>query len=140
MRKSTPCLVCQSEAASYKFRCCQRSFCCKDCFSKHTECDAPVANRPFIPERRYIRLNNGDLGLAEDELISEEDLDKISKSVDVTALLADPLLQRILTRLDMSRNRRETFSKLSETTPIFIQLLETIGSVIGIHVDDTATA
>ena len=138
MKKLDSCLMCQGVGARYKFRCCHRSFCSKECFSQHSECDSRLPERLFVPERRFVRHNNFDLDLVEEDLISEDVLEKVSASSEISALLSDPLLQRILTRLDMSKNRRESFSKLYESSPIFVQLLELISSVAGLQNGDSS--
>ena len=133
MGKPQSCLICESGGASYKFRCCKRGFCSSSCFSKHTECDSPKDEKPFFPERKFIRHSSYDLNLSEDEIISDEVFEKITANSDISSFLSDPLIQRILVRLDMSKNRRDVFAKLSETSPAFVQLLEMIGSAIGLE-------
>ena len=130
MRKTTTCLVCDSDNAKYKFRCCLRAFCSQDCFQKHRDCDSLVALKSSLPERRFLRKDNVDLNLPDEEILSEELLERVASNKDVSDLLRDPLLHRILIRLDNARDRRQVFSKLYDTSPVFFQLVELLSGIV----------
>lgn len=63
-------------------------------------------------------------------MLPDEMFDKLSTNPDIIKQLSDPLLQKILNRLDSSRDRRYTFSKLCETSPIFLELVNSISDAI----------
>ena len=84
-----------------------------------------------MPERRFIRKDNFDLNLSEEEILTDVDLEKLSADTDIQELLRDPLLHRILIRLDNSRDRRQAFARLCETSPIFNQLIEKVSLCVG---------
>ena len=131
MRKFTNCLVCQSPDAKYRFKCCRKLFCSTNCFGEHTGCEIVQIPKPFVPERRFIRSDNFDLNLADEEIISDEVLEKLAGDSAVIDVLRDPLLHRILIRLDNARDRRKAFSTLCESSPLFLELVERVSTAVG---------
>jgi hypothetical protein len=82
------------------------------------------------PPRRIVRTDNFDLSLDDSEVLCEDVLEQLSKNPEVQLRLSDPLIQKILTRLDTSRDRRYTFSKLYETSEIFQDFIEVVATAV----------
>lgn len=82
------------------------------------------------PQRRFIRQDNFDLNLSEEEVLSDELLYRVSKDSEIKNMLQDPVYHRLLTRLDNARDRRQFFTRLFEKSPMFASLVERISEVM----------
>jgi hypothetical protein len=136
MKKLLNCVVCEASEAKYKFRCCRKTYCSLGCFNRHENCLEPVEQKPYVPDRRYVREDNCDLNLNDDEFVSETLFEKLIQDDDLRYLLRDPLLQRLLVKVDNARDRRQIFSRLCETSPAFINLVNRICHLTGYRMND----
>ena len=131
MRRTPECLICLVSGATYKFKCCKRPFCSVECFNKHLDCATSTSTAAHDNiQRRFNRADNFDLNLSEEEILSDELLEKVSSDSAVMSMLSDPVNQRLLLRLDNSRDRRQSFSRLFEKSSVFASLVERISDVI----------
>lgn len=130
MRRTPECLICLVSGAGYKFKCCKRPFCSVECFSKHSDCAISTSTSHDNIQRRFNRADNFDLNLSEEEILPDELLEKVSSDPAVMSMLTDPVYHRLLLRLDNSRDRRQSFSRLFERSSVFASLVERISDVI----------
>jgi hypothetical protein len=130
MRKPRECLICLKAGASYRFKCCNLSFCSTDCFQKHTDCVSEPSRTQEPTSRRFVRQDNFDLNLSEEEILSDELLGLVSQNIGIVDMLSESRLQRLLFILDNSRDRRQSFARLLEKSHLFVSLVERISEVI----------
>ena len=80
--------------------------------------------------KRWVRSDNFDLNLGESEIFSEETLAMLSRNETLKEKLSDPLVQKLLSKLDNSRDRRYTFSKLYDSNDVFRSVIDEIASLV----------
>ena len=121
----------------YRFKCCGNHFCSTECFNRHGSCESTQSSesRANFPPKRTVRADNYDLQLDESEQLSDGVLEQLSTTPDVILKLSDPMLQRILTKLDVSRDRRHTFAKLYESSSLFRGFVDSVSQVVGFKLD-----
>ena len=122
----------------YRFRCCRKGFCSPQCFSKHEEClveDNKHLADVQISSNRRVRVDNFDLDLEESENVSDDTYAMISSDESVRAMLADPVLQKLLLKLDNSRDRRYTFSKMYDSNDLFRSFVDTIATIANFNAE-----
>ena len=73
-------------------------------------------------------MDNFDLDLEESENVSDDTYAMISSDESVRAMLADPVLQKLLLKLDNSRDRRYTFSKMYDSNDLFRSFVDTVAT------------
>ena len=80
--------------------------------------------------KRWARSDNLDLNLEESEIVSDDILETLTRDENVKLKLSDPLIQKLLSKLDNSRDRRYTFSKLYESNDEFRSFIDDIATRI----------
>ena len=108
-------------------------FCSAKCFSEHDPCVSDIneaVEKPVLFERRYKRTDNNDLNLTEEDTLTDECLDIMSKDEELREFLQNPSIQRILSRLDTARDRRGAFSKIYESSADFVAVVDRITAVL----------
>ena len=117
----------------YRFRCCGKSFCSTDCFNNHQNCSEAVAETVSTPQtirKRWARTDNLDLNLDESELLSDDVLEAVSRDESIKLKLSEPCIQNLLSKLDNSRDRRYTFSKLYDSSDVFRVFIDEVATLI----------
>ena len=130
MTRSQPCRICGVESAKYKFRCCSGLFCSPECFRQHSECT--IADSRYQPndENPNIRINNFDLNLAEEEVLSDESFSTIFRDDEILGMLSASRLRAIITRINHSRDRRRIFRKVYGSDSQFSRLVARIDTLL----------
>jgi hypothetical protein len=100
------------------------------CFKSHSECGFEVSVRENHQDLIPTRSNNFDLNLAEDEVLTQSDFDKIQKDPGISAVLASNRVQLVLRRLNFAKDRRKSFRKLCSSSSTFANLVHQIDAAL----------
>jgi hypothetical protein len=130
MKKPATCLVCEAVGAIYRFKCCDRGFCSTACYIRHTECAGGVNTSTAGTYQRQVRADNFDLNVSEEDILTDDVMERVTSDPSISAFIDSPDLQRILIQTNQARDRRRTFSKLSATSPSFASFVSQLNAVL----------
>ena len=122
----------------YRFRCCTGFFCSSECFKSHETCPSTISgtvSNVQTPSRPWIRSDNFDLDLDESEVVPEDTLLLLASQNSLKTRLSDPLIQKLLSKLDNSRDRRYTFSKMYDSNDAFRSFVDEVAGLVDFKSD-----
>lgn len=124
------CAVCRSNPSKYKFKCCLFGFCSAACFKAHGDCQQPVVRSTLSAVRsRYIDPF-ADLDILPEDILTKEQLEKLSSDPAVLSLLQHPKLRKVISRIDSCRDRHSALERQMQNDAAFVQVVHAIANAI----------
>ncbi|CEL96967.1 unnamed protein product [Vitrella brassicaformis CCMP3155] len=120
-RLKDPCVVCESQEGKYRFPCCKRRFCSKECFQRHSADDCPIKKRRLDHEAELkakedkrlqdiAQQGGGQDGDDEDVLLTDAHRAALRASSSVRGYLDDTMMRNVLRKICTAPNKRAALS------------------------------
>ncbi|KND01953.1 uncharacterized protein SPPG_02461 [Spizellomyces punctatus DAOM BR117] len=117
------CQVCKEQAAKYKCSTCILPYCSLACYKKHKEtpCSPPISEES--PKEKPVSAPLKDMD-EEGSLLTDEQLGRLGASKDISDILSNVDLQKILKELDSAQDPEKALDQAMEQIPIFREFAE----------------
>lgn len=118
MKLIVKCQICCDEDSKYTCPNCLKKYCSLVCYKLHKE-QAVCVKEEVISEIETLQKQNN-LGLEENELLSENTLALLKGSADLKTILNNHHLRKLLENLNKSKNVKKEIEKCMQE-PIFVE-------------------
>ena len=129
MKLNQKCGVCHEALHKYKCPCCLILYCSTTCYKKHKTDTGSVCVKKDVSFSEKVVNEKTELALEDDEKLSLEKLELLSKSEDLKYILSNPHLQTMLNALDLAKNKQKFIEKCMQE-PIFVEFADKCLSIV----------